>query len=355
MRNIKLTIEYDGKEYNGWQKQPNKLNIQGEIERAIQNVTGKQVDLIGSGRTDAGVNAYGQVANFKIESEFPIEKMATAINSQLKKSICVKRAEEVPLEFHSRYNCHSKTYNYVIDNSEQGTAIYRNLTYHVSQKLNIKNMQEAVKYFGISFETISPSYYPLECNLIEQLTYFTGDEILFDSTFTSNDKFKNYFIQLTSSKTFTEIELCCDQILELEEEILRLNNKFYSYDERCNKVDKIVAKQDTLKKKITDTYLKAQDSLIKGYFDKAFKNISNLEELDNYRKKLDHYGNLIGRTDDYTFFDDYYTEKMSQLEHKSNVLENGGIETALTIKKPTKVGSWFRAFINFVTGDKIHN
>jgi len=148
MRNIKLTIEYDGKEYNGWQKQPNKLNIQGEIERAIQNVTGKQVDLIGSGRTDAGVNAYGQVANFKIESEFPIEKMATAINSQLKKSICVKRAEEVPLEFHSRYNCHSKTYNYVIDNSEQGTAIYRNLTYHVSQKLNIKNMQEAVKYFA---------------------------------------------------------------------------------------------------------------------------------------------------------------------------------------------------------------
>ena len=147
MRNIKLTIEYDGKEYNGWQKQPNKLNIQGEIERAIQNVTGKQVDLIGSGRTDAGVNAYGQVANLKIESELPIEKMATAINSQLKKSICVKRAEEVPLEFHSRYNSHSKTYNYVIDNSEQGTAIYRNLTYHVSQKLNIKNMQEAVKYF----------------------------------------------------------------------------------------------------------------------------------------------------------------------------------------------------------------
>ena len=114
--------------------------------------------------------------------------------------------------------------------------------------------KEAVKYFGISFETISPSYYPLECNLIEQLTYFTGDEILFDSTFTSNDKFKNYFIQLTSSKTFTEIELCCDQILELEEEILRLNNKFYSYDERCNNVDKIGAKQDTLKKKITDTY-----------------------------------------------------------------------------------------------------
>ena len=73
MKNIKLTIEYDGKEYNGWQKQPNKLNIQGEIERAIQNITGEQVELIGSGRTDAGVHAFGQVANFKIDSDFPID------------------------------------------------------------------------------------------------------------------------------------------------------------------------------------------------------------------------------------------------------------------------------------------
>ena len=95
MKNIKLTIEYDGKEYNGWQKQPNKLNIQGEIERAIQNITGEQVELIGSGRTDAGVHAFGQVANFKIDSDFPIEKMAIAINSQLKKSIRIKKTEDV--------------------------------------------------------------------------------------------------------------------------------------------------------------------------------------------------------------------------------------------------------------------
>ena len=147
MRNIKLTIEYDGKEYNGWQKQPNKLNIQGEIERAIQNITGKQVELIGSGRTDAGVYAFGQVANFKIDSDFPIEKMAIAINSQLKKSIRIKKTEEVSPEFHSRYNCHSKTYQYVIDNSEQGSAIYRYLSYHVPQELDVEKMQKAVTYF----------------------------------------------------------------------------------------------------------------------------------------------------------------------------------------------------------------
>ena len=69
MRNIKLTIEYDGKEFGGWQKQPNRLNIQGEIENAIKNVTHEEIDLIGSGRTDAGVHAFGQVANFKIDSD----------------------------------------------------------------------------------------------------------------------------------------------------------------------------------------------------------------------------------------------------------------------------------------------
>lgn len=146
MRNIKLTIEYDGREYNGWQKQPNKLNIQGEIERAIQTVTGQEVELIGSGRTDAGVHAFAQVANFQIDSEFPLEKMAIAINSQLKKSIRIQKAEEVEEKFHSRYSCHKKTYAYIIDNSNQGSAIYRNLTYHVAQTLNVEAMQKAANY-----------------------------------------------------------------------------------------------------------------------------------------------------------------------------------------------------------------
>ena len=146
MRNIKLTIEYDGKEFNGWQKQPNKLNIQGEIEKAIETVMGEKTDLIGSGRTDAGVSAIGQVANFKIKNEMPIEKIPYAINSQLKKSIRIKKAEEVDLEFHSRYSVKEKTYRYVINNSEQGTAIYRNLQYHFPIKLDDKKMDEAIKY-----------------------------------------------------------------------------------------------------------------------------------------------------------------------------------------------------------------
>ena len=147
MRNIKLTIEYDGKEFNGWQKQPNKLNIQGEIERAIEGVTKEKVELYASGRTDAGVHAFGQVANFKTNSNIPIEKMATAINSQLKYSIRIKKAEEVEENFHSRYNCKEKTYMYIINNEEQASAIFRNMEYHFPKKLDIEKMQKAAKYF----------------------------------------------------------------------------------------------------------------------------------------------------------------------------------------------------------------
>ena len=148
MRNIRLIIEYDGKDFNGWQKQPNKLNIQGEIERAIMDITKEEkIDLIASGRTDAGVHAFGQVANFKTNSTIPIEKFAMAINSKVKKSIVVKSAEEVDERFHSRYNCKQKTYRYVINNSETGSAIYRNLEYHYPIKLNVDDMKKAVKYF----------------------------------------------------------------------------------------------------------------------------------------------------------------------------------------------------------------
>lgn len=146
MRNIKLTIEYQGKDFNGWQKQPNKLNIQGEIERAIGFITGEEIDLIGSGRTDAGVHSLGQVANFKTNSTLPIEKFALAINSRLKKSIVIKHAEEVEEQFHSRYSVHSKKYCYIICNSPTGTAIYRELEYQFPMPLNVEKMQQAAKY-----------------------------------------------------------------------------------------------------------------------------------------------------------------------------------------------------------------
>lgn len=147
MRNIKLTIEYDGRDFNGWQKQPNKLNIQGTIEKAIQEITGEEIDLIASGRTDAGVHAWGQVANFKTNSNLPTYKFIVAINSKIKKSIVIKNAEEVDEKFHSRYNCKQKTYQYIINNAPVGSAIYRLLEYHIPQELDVEKMKKAIKAF----------------------------------------------------------------------------------------------------------------------------------------------------------------------------------------------------------------
>ncbi len=90
---------------------------------------------------------FGQVANFKTESTLETEKFILALNANLKKSIVIKNAEEVPEEFHARYNCKEKTYRYIINNSLYGSAIYRYLEYHISQKLDIEKMKKAIKYF----------------------------------------------------------------------------------------------------------------------------------------------------------------------------------------------------------------
>ena len=99
------------------------------------------------GRTDRGVNALGQVANFKTESNIPVEKFPYAINSKLKKSIVIKSAQEMPENFHSRYSVKEKTYRYTINNSKHGTAIYRDMEYHFPIELDLEKMQEAIKYF----------------------------------------------------------------------------------------------------------------------------------------------------------------------------------------------------------------
>ena len=147
MRNIKILIEYDGKNFAGWQNQPNKVSIQGEIERALKEITGEAIDVTASGRTDAGVHALGQVANFHTESKIDINKFPYALNAKLPKSIVVKKAEEVDDRFHSRYNCKGKTYRYVINNNEFPSAINRFREFHVAQKLDIDAMKKALGCF----------------------------------------------------------------------------------------------------------------------------------------------------------------------------------------------------------------
>ena len=122
-RNIKLIIEYDGTAYAGWQMQTNARSVQAEITEAIRKVTGHDVRLIGAGRTDAGVHALGQVANFHIDHYLPIEKYCPALNHHLDDDIVIREAEEVPEEFHARFDARRRRYRYLIGLNR--SALYR--------------------------------------------------------------------------------------------------------------------------------------------------------------------------------------------------------------------------------------
>ncbi len=146
MRNIKLTIEYDGTNYCGWQIQPKCVTIQGIIESALSKITKSKVDIIGAGRTDAGVHAVGQVANFKTESRMTPNEFKLALNSILPRDIVINNAEEVNEDFHSRFDAISRTYHYTILNSDTPSAFLRNYVYLLPKPVDIDIMNEASKY-----------------------------------------------------------------------------------------------------------------------------------------------------------------------------------------------------------------
>lgn len=147
MRNIKLTIEYDGTNYVGWQRQKNGISIEETIEKAIMDITGEKARIIGSSRTDAGVHAKGQTANFFTDSRIPESKFSSAINSRLPKDIVILDSLEVDEKFHSRYSSTGKRYSYKILNRKQPPAYLRNFVEHCPYELDFSLMINASKAF----------------------------------------------------------------------------------------------------------------------------------------------------------------------------------------------------------------
>ncbi|WP_373897685.1 tRNA pseudouridine(38-40) synthase TruA [Haloimpatiens sp. FM7315] len=144
MRNIKLTIQYDGSKYRGWQKLGDSDNtIQQKIENVLNILTEETIDLIGSGRTDAGVHALNQIANFKTNSKVSTNKILTYCNEFLPKDIVVKDVTEASENFHSRFNVKEKIYTYKICNNQIQDVFTRKYCYHIPSKLNIQNMKLA--------------------------------------------------------------------------------------------------------------------------------------------------------------------------------------------------------------------
>ncbi|MFW6107926.1 MAG: tRNA pseudouridine(38-40) synthase TruA [bacterium] len=146
MRNIKLTIEYEGADFAGWQVQPNARTVQDVVQRAVRGITGEtELKLVGSGRTDAGVHAAGQVANVHTETAIPAANLIHAINTRLPEDVAIVGAEDVPPDFHARYSAVSKTYRYTILNRPAPSPLERARVYLVRRPLDIAAMRAAAE------------------------------------------------------------------------------------------------------------------------------------------------------------------------------------------------------------------
>jgi len=143
IRNIRLTISYDGVNYSGWQNQPEKFTIQGELERVLSELTALEVPINGASRTDAGVSALGQVANFLIDSPIPTENFAKAINHRLPKDIFVLDAEQVDRNFDASVSAKNKLYRYIIFTADKPNVLQIRNCWFRPGELDVAAMNKA--------------------------------------------------------------------------------------------------------------------------------------------------------------------------------------------------------------------
>lgn len=143
MPTLKVTLEYDGTRYAGWQRQPDRPTIQEAVEAALARITQAQITVIGAGRTDAGVHALGQVASFRTERVMSAEEWTRALNGVLPDDISVRRVEEVDDGFHARYSARGKLYEYHILNRPERSALQLHRAWHLHKPLDVPAMKAA--------------------------------------------------------------------------------------------------------------------------------------------------------------------------------------------------------------------
>lgn len=146
MRRIKLTVAYDGTNYCGWQIQPNGITIEAALNRAVSTLTGEEIRVLGASRTDSGVHALGNVAVFDTRSRIPAERFSYALNQRLPRDIAVVNSEEVPLDWHPRYQNSRKTYEYRIINTKVPMPTERLYHCFVGFDLDVEKMREGAAY-----------------------------------------------------------------------------------------------------------------------------------------------------------------------------------------------------------------
>ena len=199
--------------------------------------------------------------------------------------------------------------------------------------------EEIVKYYGISLPTTSPSYYPVLCNLVKQMAYVAGEESLYDSTFYGSDKFKETFSNLCGLDNFLKIQSNLDKIMETEEKAIKLNNKLMSDNCEGMKAQKVAKKIEKCKDKIKNLFFETQNLIYSSYFNMQFTKISTTADIDEYRLKLYNYKNYMGISDNYSDFNEFYINKMMDLDNKyENIMNN----TDLAVVSHSKIARFFR-------------
>lgn len=180
----------------------------------------------------------------------------------------------------------------------------------------VKSKFDTVKYFDIELPSNSPNYYALECNLVRQMAFITGERSLYNSTLHGNDEFKNKFISLTSKKDYEIIKNNINYIMYLEDKLNNILEKIQNTDKNSKR---LALKADKLKQTIKNEFLSTQNKIFTSFFDKRFETVSNTaKSISAFRKALYTYRKFIGVSDDYTFFNDYYINKMAKLDNKFN-------------------------------------
>lgn len=210
-----------------------------------------------------------------------------------------------------------------------GMALNEAAVQLISSKI-LKKEQDTVKYYNIEFNTITPTYYPLLCNLINQMAYIVGDIVLYDSTLYSNDRFKNAFIRSTSEAVFNQIEKNFDKILDAEERIILATSKLQQDELNEKEIAKASTQIGLYKKVIQDTFIETQNKIFTSYFNKRLDNLYSVQDIEDFRKKLYCYKDLLGTTENYTYFNDYYIYLMTKLDE---IYEQITGETSLVVYK----------------------
>lgn len=194
----------------------------------------------------------------------------------------------------------------------------------------IGELKDTVTYYGITLPTDSPSYYPILCNLIKQIGYITGYGLLFESTFYANDAFFDKFKEVLGESNAYTVQKNFEKLLHLEEKIVKINNRIQNeeltYYQFKNSTERIAK----CKESIQNTFLATQNMIISSFFDTKISKLTNENQVENFRKYLYSFNNLIGTTSNYTFFNDYYIKKMAELD---KLYETGSNKSLVPVKQ----------------------